>query len=105
MALIKFSVFYPYEEGKHFDMDYYVNHHVSPTKDIHYIKKVCVERGISGIESDMKPPFFCVSHLYYETMADFEAEFLPSKARLLDDVKNFTDVTPYFMIGETTWEK
>ena len=53
----------------------------------------------------MKPPFFCVSHLYYETMADFEAEFLPSKARLLDDVKNFTDVTPYFMIGETTWEK
>ena len=50
--MIKVSVFYPNEEGKKFDMDYYLNSHIPMVQEKvgAALKGGAVEQGLSGVE-------------------------------------------------------
>ena len=50
--MIKVSVFYANEEGKKFDMDYYLNSHIPMVQEKlgDAIKGGAVEQGFSGVE-------------------------------------------------------
>lgn len=56
--MIKVSVFYPNEEGKSFDMEYYLNKHMPMVqkKIGDALKGGAVELGLSGAEPGSRAP-------------------------------------------------
>ena len=60
--MIKLSIFYPNEEGKKFDKDYYLNTHMPLTMQLQgdAVKNIEVEFGFSGGTPGRKPPFIAI---------------------------------------------
>lgn len=73
--MIKVSVFYTNQPGKHFDIDYYC------TKRIPMVRQLCgptllnaaVEQGVAGATAGAPPSFLAMSHLYFETVDAFQS--------------------------------
>ena len=45
-------------------------------------------------------PFVCVGHLYFDSVADFQAAMKPHGQELFADVPNFTNIVPQVQISE-----
>jgi len=100
--MIKVSVFYPYEEGKRFDMDYYCNKHIPMVQQKlgASCKGVAVEQGISGASPGSTPTFVAMGHLYFDSVEEFQASFGPHAPTIMADIPNYTDVQPVIQISE-----
>ncbi|EEG77905.1 EthD family reductase [Dethiobacter alkaliphilus] len=100
--MIKVSVLYPNSEGKKFDIDYYCNNHMSLVKEKlgTALKGGAVEVGLSGGEPGAPAPFLAMGHMYFDSMEEFQAAFLPHVATFMGDLPNYTDITPVIQISE-----
>lgn len=100
--MIVFTVMYPNEPGKRFDMDYYCNNHIAMVKEKvgEALKGVSVERGLCGVEPGSPASYAAVCHLQFDCIEDLETYMAPHDAVFGADVPNFTDITPRFQIGE-----
>jgi len=100
--MIKVSLLYPHEEGKTFDMDYFVNKHVPLT--LQRVGTACksgaVEQGISGGTPGSAPTYIAMGHMYFETVEDFTSSFSPHANELMGDIPNYTNITPIIQISE-----
>lgn len=100
--MIRVAVLYPNEEGKKFDMDYYLDKHVSLVKNLLNnlgLERVEVDKGIAGLEPDSPPPFVAIGYLYYEDMDAFQ-KCMTKADELMSDMPNFTDIQPQMQISE-----
>ena len=97
--MIRYSVMYPNEEGKFFDLDYYITKHMAIVKSLPEVRGVTVEAGISAKEPGTRAPFICIANIYYEDEAAFRRSFEPNSARLRADIVNFSDIEPVREIG------
>ena len=99
---IKVSVLYPSGEGKHFDMNYYSNDHVSLLQDLlgNSIKGASIEKGLGGGAPGEKAPYEAMGNLYFESMESFQSSFGPNAAKIMGDVPNFTNIDPLVQISE-----
>ena len=100
--MIRVAVLYPNEEGKKFDMDYYLDKHVSLVKNLLNnlgLERVEVDKGIAGLEPGSPPPFVAIGYLYYEDMDAFQ-KCMTKADELMSDMPNFTDVQPQIQISE-----
>jgi len=100
--MIKATVLYPNEEGKHFDFSYYTKKHVPMVKRLlgEACKKAEVEKGISGATPGSAPANTIIGYLYFDTIENFQNSFGPNAEEIISDVKNFTDINPVLQISE-----
>nr|NMF97053.1 EthD family reductase [Aromatoleum toluolicum] len=100
--MVKVSVLYPYADAFRFDFDYYCTKHMPMVKDKlgDACQGIAVDRGIAGGAAGSPPSFVAMAHLYFHTEADFQASFGPHTAEIMDDVPNYTDITPVIQISE-----
>ena len=100
--MIVFTVMYPNEPGKHFDMDYYCSTHLALVKEKvgDALKGVTVERGVSGGEPGSPASYATVCHLQFDCIEDLVTYMAPHSPEFGADVPNFTDITPQFQISE-----
>jgi len=101
MAML--TTYYKNLEGKRFDLDYYLAHHLPLIQKLAggALKRVAVNRGIAGGEPDFKPMYLVVAHLHFEDMNAFQNSLLLHFAEIMRDVPNYTDIEPVFEISET----
>lgn len=100
--MIKISVLYPNEEGKTFDMDYYCNVHIPMARERlgTVCKKVEVDQGLFGVEPGARAAYVAMGHLYFDSLATFQATFGIHAAALMADVPNYTNIEPTIQISE-----
>ncbi len=101
--MIKVSVFYPNEEGKKFDMDYYSGKHmplVQSRLDSMGLLRIEVERGVSSADPNAPAPFVAIGVLYFNTVEEVHEGFKTHGREIMGDIPNYTDIAPQFQISE-----
>ena len=100
--MIKATVLYPYDEGKHFDTNYYLDKHVPLVKKLlgNACKKVEVEKGITGATPGSAPAHTIIGCLYFDSVDDFQNSFGANANEIVSDVANFTNINPTLQISE-----
>jgi len=100
--MIKVSVFYPNEEGKKFDMEYYCNNHMPMVQQKlgAACKSIAVEQGLGGAEPGSRAIYIAMGHLYLDSVEAFQASFGPHASEIMGDVPNYTDIQPLIQISE-----
>jgi uncharacterized protein (TIGR02118 family) len=100
--MIKVSVFFPNEEGKKFDMDYYLNSHIPMVQEKvgATLKGGAVEQGLSGIEPGSPATYVAIGYLLFDSVEAFQSAFGPHSEAIMADIPNYTDIQPTFQISE-----
>ena len=101
-GMIKVTILYPNEEGKTFDMDYYSNKHMPMLRKLfgNSLKKLEIDKGISGRTPNDPIPFLAVGYLYFESIADYQNSFGPNAQKIRGDIPNYTNIQPIVQISE-----
>lgn len=99
--MIKVSVFYPNPENCTFDIDYYCNSHIPMIRDRlgNACKGIAVDKGVAGGTPGARPAYVAIGHLYFDTVAAFQAAFGPHAKEILADLRNYTNVEPLTQIS------
>ena len=100
--MVKVSVLYPNDEGKKFDMSYYLATHIPLVKKLlgAACTNVAVDHGIAGAAPGSKAPYIVMGHLFFNTIEDFVSSFTPHAPAITGDIPNYTDITPVIQINE-----
>jgi uncharacterized protein (TIGR02118 family) len=100
--MIKVSVFYPAGDSTKFDMEYYCKSHMPMVQRTlgAACKSMAVEQGVAGGAPGAPPTFAAMGHLYFDSVAEFQAAFAPHMAAIMGDVPNYTDIQPVIQISE-----
>jgi uncharacterized protein (TIGR02118 family) len=100
--MIRATVFYPSGDGR-FDMEYYLNSHVPLAVRLlkpYGLIRAEVDKGISGGGPGEAAPFGTIAYMVFENMEDMTKGMIAHDPELAADVKNFTDLKPFFQISE-----
>lgn len=100
--MVKLSVFYPNEEGKKFDKDYYLKVHMPLSIKLQgsAIKQCEVDVGFSGGLPGSKPAYVAMCHFLYESFEAFQEAFMPHAETLMKDILNYTDIETQVQFSE-----
>jgi uncharacterized protein (TIGR02118 family) len=100
--MIKVSVLYPAGDGKKFDMDYYCNSHMPMVggKLGTACKSMAVEQGLGGGAPGAPPTYAAMGHLYFDSVAEFQAAFAPHATAIMADIPNYTNIQPVIQVSE-----
>jgi uncharacterized protein (TIGR02118 family) len=100
--MIKVSVLYPAGESTKFDMDYYCKSHMPMVQQKlgAACKNTAVELGLGGGAPGAPPTYAAMGHLYFDSVADFQAAFAPHAAAIMADIPNYTNIQPVIQISE-----
>ena len=100
--MIKFTVMYPNTPGARFDHTYYREKHMPMVKERmgKYLKSYAIDQGLGGGAPGDAATYVVVGHLICESIADFQAGFLPHAKEISADVANYTDLKPVVQISE-----
>jgi uncharacterized protein (TIGR02118 family) len=100
-VMVKLSVMYPQQDGKKFDLGYYLKNHFDLVKATWggLIKESYVTRGVSGGAPGTKPAYHIMAHVAFASMDDLN-KALATGAPLTADVPNFTDIQPVVQVSE-----
>jgi uncharacterized protein (TIGR02118 family) len=102
--LIKVSVLYPNGPETHFNMAYYLEHHIPLANQLFGAhpgyRGVTVERGLAGAAPGSDAPFVALCHFSFDSLGEFMAAFEPHAAELQGDIPNYTNIAPTIQISE-----
>ncbi len=100
--MIKVSAFYPNEEGKKFDMEYYFNKHVPMVQQKlgAVCKRLAVEQGLGGAVPGSQATYLIMFHLYFDSVEAFQNAFALHAQAIMGDIPNYTVPQPTIQIGE-----
>jgi uncharacterized protein (TIGR02118 family) len=100
--MIKVSVLYPNEEGKKFDMDYFLNSHIPMVQEKlgATLKGGAVDQGLGGAEPGSSATYVAMAHLLFDSVEAFQSAFGPHAEAIMADVPNYTGIQPTFQISE-----
>ena len=101
--MIKVSVLYPNEEGKKFDMDYYLGKHmpmVHSRLDSMGLLRSEVEGGVSSADPNAPAPFVAIGVLYFNKVEEVHEAFKTHGREIMGDAPNYTDISPQIQISE-----
>ncbi|MDX1757087.1 MAG: EthD family reductase [Marinobacter sp.] len=100
--MIKVSILYPNGDGIEFDAGYYRQQHLSLVQGKlgTALKGCSVDLGIGGGRPEAEPPFVAAGHLYFESVAAFQAAFGPHAKAIEADIANYTNARPMVQISE-----
>ena len=100
--MIKVSVFYPNEEGKSFNMDYYCHKHMPLVQELlgEALKSIAAEKGLGGADPGSPALYISMGHLYFDSVEAFQSSFGPHAEAIMGDIANFTDIQPTIQVSE-----
>lgn len=101
--MIRVSVFYPYKEGAKFDHDYYAQQHMPLVRNRlskFGLVRLEADKGVAGEAPHLSPPFICIGHLYFQSLADFHVAMDAEGDGLMADIPNYTNLTPQIQVSE-----
>ena len=100
--MIKVSAFYPNEEGKKFDMEYYLNSHIPMVQEKcgAALKGGAVDQGLSGIEPGSPATYVAMAYLLFDSVEAFQSSFGAHTEAIMADIPNYTDIQPTIQISE-----
>ena len=100
--MIKFSIFYPNEEGKKFDMDYYINSHIPMIQEKlgGAVKGGSVDQGLAGGTPDSPATYVAMGHMLFDSVEELQSAFGPHAETIMADIPNYTNIQPIFQISE-----
>lgn len=94
--MLKFSIYYPFNQDVSFNYDYYLEKHIPLVKteleDLG-LEKLEVVMGQSGM-MNKEPSFFAVANMYFEDAAAMANALKQGGQKLMEDLNNFTNSTP-----------
>lgn len=101
-GLIKVSVFYPYAEGKTFDMDYYEKSHMPFVAGLlgSNLVRYTIEKGISNGMPNAPLPFMAIGSFYVKSLPDYQAAITPNREAIRADFPKYTNISPTILISE-----
>jgi len=69
-GIIKVSVLYPNEDGKNFNIDYYLNTHIPLVAKTlgDALIKATYDKGVAGGEPGSSAPFVAIANLFFNSM-------------------------------------
>ncbi|MGD9160912.1 MAG: EthD family reductase [Desulfobacteraceae bacterium] len=100
--MIKATVLYPAGEGK-FNMDYYLNTHIPFAEKLlkpYGLVRVEVDKGIAGGGPGEAAPYVAMAHMVFNSIEEFQKGTQAHDADLAADLKNFTEIKPFFQVSE-----
>lgn len=100
--MIKISVLYPNQPGCHFDMNYYLRHHMPLAMRLlsKGLRKTEVDAGLQGAGAGVPPAFFGGCQFYFDTIDAFLAVWATAAPELGADIPKYTDVEPIIQFNE-----
>lgn len=101
-GMIKMAILYPNGEGKTFDMDYYVNKHMTLAKTLmgDSVKIISIDKGLAAGAPDTPVPYLAMGYFYFESMSTLKNAMGQARPKLVADVPNFTNIQPIVQISE-----
>jgi len=101
-GMIKVSVFYPKEDGKKFDMEYYCSKHAMLVTGLlgDALKGASIESGLGGGAPGSPAPFVAIANMYFNSMEEFGQAFGASADKIMGDIPNFTNIEGITQISE-----
>ncbi|RVU24140.1 EthD family reductase [Sandaracinomonas limnophila] len=102
-GMIKVGIYYPKGEGKTFNMDYYVNKHMTLAKSLlgNSLKAVEIDKGLASGVPNTPLPYVAIGYLYFDSLDSFQkAMNAEVSAKLNADVPNYTNSIPIVQISE-----
>ena len=105
--MIKVSVMYPYQAGARFDHDYYANNHMPLLKKLmgDSCRYYQVDKGIAGGAPGSSPTYVAMCHFFCDSLEAFQAGFGPNAKTIMNDIPNYTDLSPVLQISEAVIER
>ncbi len=100
--MIRIAAVYPFQSGKKFDLDFYLNSHLPMVRKKFGpfgLKKIEVDKGVESLNGGASP-FFAIGYLYFDTLENFRQGFKAVGAEIVARIATYTDVTPMIQIGE-----
>ena len=100
--MIRIAAVYPYQEGKKFDLDYYMNIHLPKVREKfepYGLTKIEVDKPLESHEG-ARSPFFAVGYLYFPSLKHFQEAYKSTGKEVISDIIKYTDVTPMIQVGE-----
>lgn len=100
--MIKVSVLYANSQDGRFDMDYYCNRHIPMVEQKlgDACKWISVEQGLGGATPGSLPTYVAMSHLYFDSIEEFETALEPHAATIFGDIPNYTNIAPTIQISQ-----
>ena len=100
--MVKVSVYYPNEEGKRFDWDYYLSKHIPLVRNLlgANCTNATVDQGLTGSTPGSKPAYIAVCHLHFNSVDEYVSSFAPNAAAIMGDIPNYTDIVPIAQINQ-----
>ena len=101
-GLIKVSVFYPYAEGKTFNMEYYETKHMPMVAGYlgTNLVKYTIEKGLASGVPNQPLPFMAIGIFYIKSLSEYQAAIGPNIATIRADFANYTNVAPVILVSE-----
>jgi methyltransferase (TIGR00027 family)/uncharacterized protein (TIGR02118 family) len=99
--MIKMSMFYPNEEGKTFDKEYFMKTH-KPLAEKAWgtaLKKIEIEFGMSGQGAGVPPPYIAIISLYFDSIEAIQASIGPQHRELAQQTACFTAIQPIMQLS------
>ncbi len=100
--MIKITVLYPHEDGKRFDMDDYRGRHIPMA--LRLMGDACrgfsVERGLPDARDGSPPRYRVIASLLFDSMQSYTSIDATVRARMADDLPNYTDIRPIVQVSE-----
>ncbi|MDU8885521.1 EthD family reductase [Yeosuana sp. MJ-SS3] len=102
VGMTKVTVLYPNSEGKHFDINYYVNKHVPMVSNLlgDALKYAEIEEGIGTAEPGADAPYAAIGCIYFNSVEDFQTSFGANAEQIMGDIPNYTNIEPIIQISE-----
>ena len=100
--MIEVTVAYPADQGRTFDMDYYLKTHIPlfQKRMGAAMKTIRVSRGIGGSTPRTPAAFVAMVHATFDSAGVFASAFAPHSAELQEDAPNYTNIQPVVQISE-----
>ncbi len=101
--MIRVAVLFANKPGAKFDMDYYTDKHLRWIRSKlgpRGMVRVEMDRGTSGAKPDSTPPFVAVTYLVFKSISSYRSAFTGVEDDIMNDLKNYTDITPEVQISE-----
>lgn len=100
--MFKISVYYPYQEGASFNIDYYCSNHMPMVQGMlgDVCKGIAVDYGIGGGGPDEPPLFYAIGHILVEDLEAFQKVIAENQEKLGADLSNYTSIPPQIQINE-----
>ena|SRR6218665_3191725 len=101
-GLFKVSVFYPYSEGKTFDMEYYEKSHMPYVAGLlgSNLVRYTIEKGVASGTPNTPLPFMAIGSFYVKSVSEYQAAIVPNIEAIRADFPKYTNVIPTVQVSE-----